>query len=343
MGKTSVIMNECAEILNRTNDGLDIFVHFFGEKCRNRNFSSPFRPDKNPSCRLYHKKSYYLVDFGDRKSSCNCFEAVARYLNLDVHKDFRQVLEEIDREMNLGIFGCYKARQVSIFRKVEPEQQSSSILSFIPYTQDFRPYELQYWGKYGIDINTLKRYDVQSLRYIEFCKSDGKKFNIISTPTIPIYAYFFNESKGLKIYRPQHRSRFMYAGHLPRPYVFGWKQLPQKGENVIITGGEKDVLSLSAHGFNAIAFNSETANIPPDVMKQLSERFKNIIILFDTDTTGLNESRRVVETYNQQYSVLRLCLPLAGTKKEKDISDYFAKGYNHQDFQKMLDVLINSE
>ena len=29
--------------------------------------------------------------------------------------------------------------------------------------------------------------------------------------------------------------------------------------------------------------------------------------------------------------------------KEKDISDYFAKGYNHQDFQKMLDVLINSE
>ena len=36
----------------------------------------------------------------------------------------------------------------------------------------------------------------------------------------------------------------MYAGHFPKPYIFGYEQLPVKGDVVFITGGEKDVMSL---------------------------------------------------------------------------------------------------
>ena len=57
-----------------------------------------------------------------------------------------------------------------------------------------------------------------------------------------------------------------------------------------ITGGEKDVLSLSSHGFNAICLNSETAKVPDDLLTSLRGRFNNIVILYDTDETGRREA-----------------------------------------------------
>ncbi len=119
-------------------------------------------------------------------------------------------------------------------------------------------------------INTLRRYHVHSLRSVTFYKADGKSFNIFGSKAIPAYGYFFNDMKGIKVYRPKAENRFLYGGDLPTPYVFGWEQLQENGDMVFITGGEKDVLSLASHGYNAIAFNSETAKIPADKIKLLS-------------------------------------------------------------------------
>ena len=82
----------------------------------------------------------------------------------------------------------------------------------------------------------------------------------------------------------------------------------------------------------AIAFNSETAKIPEDKLLELSERFHTIIFLYDTDATGVKESSLRVEEYKNKYNVKRVQLPLAGTKAEKDISDYFALGNSSENF-----------
>ena len=62
-----------------------------------------------------------------------------------------------------------------------------------------------------------------------------------------MYAYTFDDGKGVKIYRPFSKSRFMQYGNIPRPYVFGDKNLPDIGTYVFITGGEKDVMTLASH------------------------------------------------------------------------------------------------
>ena len=67
------------------------------------------------------------------------------------------------------------------------------------------------------------------------------------------------------------------------------------GDMLFITGGEKDVLSLYAHGFHAICFNSETAQIPENIIESLQFRFRHIILLYDTDETGKRESERQAE------------------------------------------------
>jgi hypothetical protein len=145
----------------------------------------------------------------------------------------------------------------------------------------------------------------------------------------------YQGKRHVKIYRPHSEIRFLYGGLLPDNYGFGLEQLPSKGDTLFITGGEKDVLSLGAKGFHAICFNSETSNISQSLVKKLSFRFKHIVLLYDTDKTGLESSAK----HEQQLSSLgvqRLILPLAGTKQEKDISDYFKLGNTREHFIRLF-------
>ncbi len=141
--------------------------------------------------------------------------------------------------------------------------------------------------------------------------------------------------KFLKVYRPKSKLRFLYGGEKVDDYVFGFQQLPSKGDMIFITGGEKDVLSLTAHGFNAICFNSESAQIPENIIEGLQLRFRHIIILYDSDETGIREAKRQTEALTQ-YKVLSLTLPLQGNKSEKDVSDYFALGNGSEDLKALL-------
>ena len=79
---------------------------------------------------------------------------------------------------------------------------------------------------------------------------------------------------------------------------------------------KKDVMSLAAHGFHAICFNSETAQIPKNIVESLRLRFRHIILLYDTDETGKRETERQAEQL-AGYHVLYLTLPLQGSKGEK--------------------------
>lgn len=244
--------------------------------------------------------------------------------------------------MKLNVFSSYddgfQSKQVKLKKVIAcgSKEKQCSISEFKPITKHFSDKELEYWQRYGIDEKTLLRYDVKSIKSCSFVKTDGKKFAIVSSELVPIYGYYFNGGLGIKFYRPKSEYRFMYAGDLPKPYIFGWNKLPTSGERVFITGGEKDVLSLAAHGFYGIAFNSETAKVPEDKLKELSERFREIIFLYDSDETGIKESKERVEDFKNRYKVSRLQLPLEGSKKEKDISDYFAIGNTTEDFIKLI-------
>ena len=174
----------------------------------------------------------------------------------------------------------------------------------------------------------MARYNVKSLAYFSSVKKDGTPYDIKADEK-PFIGYFFGGGEGVKIYRPGHYHRFVYAGKLPHPYVFGLDQL-KNGKTLYVTGGEKDVLSLASHGFHTVSLNSETAKVPQGLLQSLSGRFERLVFLYDTDETGLREaSSRVEETRDLGYkNVAQVKLPLAGTKEEKDISDFFRLGHN---------------
>lgn len=147
--------------------------------------------------------------------------------------------------------------------------------------------------------------------------------------------YGYKGKQYIKLYRPFSTPRFLYGGSFGENYCFGLEQLPAKGDTLFITSGEKDVLSLAAHGFHAICFNSETVTVPPTLVYRLTFRFKHIVLLFDMDKTG-RESSCKQEKLLEEFGVKRLLLPLPGTKEEKDISDYFKVGNTREDFLKLF-------
>ena len=335
------------QILLLTQGGLNVFSHFLGfEVNLHRNFRSPFYDDKRASCHIFYDRkssSYKFYDHGDTTYSGDCFWFVATLHSLNLKTDFPEVLKIIVQE--LGLYSLYDGEKYG--KRATPTHKSPIVSSpkadvaksteERPYSFEIQPFDdglLNYWAHYGIHEDTLRRFCVRSLKRYESVSAEDRKFELYGSPTEPMFAYIGNGY--VKIYRPHSpKIRFLYGGRMPATYCFGMEQIPAKGDMLFITGGEKDVLSLYAHGFSAICFNSETAQIPAIIIESLQLRFRHIILLYDADETGVRESNKQVE-HLAEYKVLSLSLPLCGTKSEKDISDFFALGNGAKELKELL-------
>ena len=352
-------------VLDATGGGLAVFHHYLPESRQRedgRAFKNPLYEDTKPSCHLYQDKpsgTWRMQDFGDPEYHFDCFGLVAHLnrLNCRDAQEFIQVLRIINRDLGLGLesgaeFATsfrqehgLKPKEARVASEVPPthirplvEQALSSF--FVPEARRMNERELAFWAAFGIDEGTLERYHVYGADRFAATTKDGREYVIRATEDEPLFIY--KGKRYAKLYRPFSERRFQYAGDLGEGYCFGLGQLPHRGDILFITGGEKDVMSLAARGFNAISFNSETATIKLNLIRRLSYRFRHIVLLFDMDETGRTAMEKQREAL-KEFRVLALALPLPGTKESKDISDYFRRGYTGEDlmelFKKLLDQI----
>ncbi len=342
------------EILDCTNRGLEVFCFYMPiDFVLKRNFRNPLYDDHKASCNIYFdakQQCYRMKDFGNDFYSGDCFWFAAMMLGLDVRTEFPKVLASIIRDLQLNLSiddkqtpAPHPMRKYKNLHNKKKENKGMTETEndkkwYKCYEQVFQTSELSYWQKYGITTKTLQRYNVKSLVRYEALSNQGKTYTLLSSQDEPMFCYMMGDF--VKVYRPFSKLRFVYGGEKREDYIFGFEQLPNKGDMLFITGGEKDVLSLSAHHFHAICFNSETATIPENVIESLQLRFRHIIILYDTDETGVREAQRQVDQLSQ-YNVLTLLLPLQGIKSEKDISDFFALGRTEEELRVLLADMLS--
>ena len=74
-------------------------------------------------------------------------------------------------------------------------------------------------------------------------------------------------------------------------------------------------MCLYEMGFNAIAASSETTFIPEDILQSLRSKWKHIVILYDRDAAGMQNSRK----YSKQYKMDAIFVNKKF--KAKDVSD----------------------
>ena len=336
------------DILLLTDKGLAVFKYYIPFSFKlGRNFLNPLYKDSKASCNVYFDRRngmYKMKDFGNDDYSGDCFALVGKLngLNCKEPKDFVQILAIIDRDMHLGLSDKSEMRissttSVPVIAEVTHVPKRKKARPYTLAQKSFTAAELAFWGESGITQEVLKLFRVVSLKKFSSENNDGKPFCIAATDKEPVFGY--TAKQYVKVYRPHSEMRFLYAGDFGENYCFGLEQLPAKGDLLFITGGEKDVMSLTVHGFHAICFNSETVTIPVGIIHRLSFRFKHIVLLYDVDKAGLDSSAKQ-ELALKNYGVKRLLLPLAGTKVEKDISDFFRLGNSRENLIKLfLDYL----
>lgn len=331
------------DILQATDRGLSVFRHYLPVPFRiGKKFLNPLYKDTKASCNVYYDRRhsvYKMKDFGNEEYSGDCFELVGTMTGLSCRnaKDFVEIMRIIDHDLHLGLAdgyeNCVDTSSVQVVCPPTPEQVIKKIRPYNIVPRAFNETDRIFWSKSGITEHTLNKYNVRPLHSFSSVNQEGKSYTLTETAQEPMYGYVGD--KYIKIYRPRSEMRFLYAGDLGDNYCFGLDQLSAKGDLLFITGGEKDVMSLAANGFHAICFNSETTVIPTSVLMLLSYRFKHIVLLYDMDKTGLEVSAKRQEEL-KPFALKRLLLPLAGTKEEKDVTDYFALGHTHDDLLKLF-------
>lgn len=110
-------------------------------------------------------------------------------------------------------------------------------------------------------------------------------------------------------------------------------------ETVVLCEGELDALLLEQAGvLGAITSTGGADTWFPEFTDAL--RGKHVIICYDADVSGKKAAKRIaVKLLESAASVKVLTLPLAGTKEEKDITDYFITlKHTVADFKALMDT-----
>ena len=140
---------------------------------------------------------------------------------------------------------------------------------------------------------------------------------------------------GFKIYRPLSK-KFKWLCSPLEGNIQGFLQLPDKGKLLIITSSLKDVMLLDVMKYNAIAPHTEGGNLREDLINSLKERFKRIVMFYDNDSTGIENSKTNVLLFKLE----EIFIPKE--KLAKDISD-FRKKYGEFETIKLLKIMLTQK
>lgn len=284
-------------------------------------FRSPLRKDRRPTCSFYRNGSNTLIfkDFATGQH-LNIFGVVQEMF----HCDYFEALRIIANDM--GIVRDKSLQKNSGKINEHPVRMQDKEMSKIQVeVQDFTDLELKWWGKYGITLETLKRFNVYSCKHVFL----NGKIIAKSQQHCPIFGYYGgkikenNENIELwKCYFPQ-RKEYRFVGNYPAKKIQGYDRLPKKGKFCVITKSMKDCLALYAYGIPACAPNSEVIIPPEAIVNDLTHRFNHVFVLWDCDYTGVTFLNKIKRKYPQLK-----CLIIPRKLGAKDFSDLRAKyGY----------------
>lgn len=299
----------------------DIMEHYYGCPIKDRKalYKNLLRNDDKPTCYFnWYRGHYYLVDRGrGRDYNFDCFTLVKHIYNCD----FSEALSFINRDMNLNLCSDYndiKKGRIKIVKKSSDTTDSKKI-NYKIKSRKWNNNDINYWLQFGININTLSIFDVIPVESYDSDAGESFKFKLKYKykETDPCYAYVFKHKKPItvKLYRPLNEIA-KWQGNITIKDVFGYNQLPEVCDTIYICSSLKDLMCLYEMGFTAIAPQSETSDIPKEIIEDVRLRSKKLIILFDNDDAGIQQSKKYAVKYNCRYIIL------PPDNINKDIAEY---------------------
>lgn len=303
-----------------------LISNYYGVPIKKGLFCAKHRTDSHPTCCYYKRNGrIYIKDFGsdyygdwiyvvEQKFNCNYYDALAIAAN-----DF-----DIQKIPHLN------KNKVKISNESLSENKQSIIRVEI---RDFQQYELDWWNKFGISLQTLKKFRVFS------CKNIWINDHIIHLETNNqlVFGYYGGIKDGIeqwKLYWPNNK-KYKWLSNRDSSQLQGARMLPKSGGDlIIIQKSLKDVMLLYEFGIPSVAPNSENIFLSDEKLMKLKSKFKRIIVWYDNDAPG----KAYLEKIKKEHPELDYFY-IPEDFKEKDFSDFYKK-YGKDEATKFLNKYI---
>lgn len=302
----------------------DIAAYYLGVKSIPCLIPSPLRQDRKPSFSLFSNNGEEVgfIDYSTREHG-GIIDLLMLMWNCSFVEAKRRIANDMgDSKLNISIGKGSYATRIPI--------RTSSDIDLQCKAREWRDYDLEYWGSYGITLNWLKYADVHPISHKIVVKD-----NISYAFAADKYAYAYVEFKEgrttLKIYQPFNTRGFKWANRHDRSVISLWTKVPPTGDRVCICSSLKDALCLWANtGIPALATQGEGYGMSDTAVNELKRRFKKVYICLDNDKAGLEDAERLAS----KTGFTNVVLPQF--EGGKDISDMYKVLQNKGKFKQTI-------
>jgi hypothetical protein len=257
---------------------------------------SPFREDTNPGCWFHYNIDGKLrfTDFGNpavingiSMGNIDCFDCVQVYFKI---ANFYLTLEFIFNHL-------IKGKNVDTDNRIEIQVQKNEkkAVKILIEPRLFNSKDAAYWTSYGVSKAQLIEDKVFPIsRYHAL----NTKFGNFSS-TCPDISYAYTEFKEgrKKLYFPQKEGNKRFLTTCSKEDVGGTTSLSY-GKQLIISKAYKDYRVLKNEGKNVKWLQNEGMVPSLDNLTELVKDFKNVIVFFDNDETGIKASKDITDIIN---------------------------------------------
>lgn len=315
----------------------DIYNKYFGDFRLKRLYNSPLREDKKPSFNIYRNSSGKLCfkDFGGKQG--DCFDFVMEYHGVN----FMGALSLIAQDFNIAFenFKEFKPK-----KKWDDAPFVEIIFSRKEFNYETKPFpefgeQIEFWEKYGIDINVLEEYHVKNVDWYSFINKKGINIFRRSIPFHPIFLYdYYNDGEALRFYWPKTTIKGnKWCGNTKFVDMFGVKQIKTKVPLCGFLAGQKDVMSLYANtGIRSVSAPSESSEISEDQFMDIAEKSDKQFVLYDNDKAGKKYGQQLAEKFKIPL------IDISQITNLKDTSDYFEHIIKNNQEEKLSELIYES-
>jgi hypothetical protein len=244
-------------------------------------------------------------DFGSGDSH-DCFSYVQAKYGLT----FSEAMRVIDTDFGLGLqSGTVIKSQIAITYGTQDviERRPTKIEK---KARQWNVEDKNFWSQFHIPKHLLTKFGVQPIDYFWINEARYRCHSL---------SYVYNINGRYKVYRPFETEGKWYS-NTSKDDIQGWRQLKDNGDIVILASSLKDVMCLNVLGYEAIALQSEMQMPSVELIKQLSERFEVVAVLYDNDfEKDANPGQTMANKICAEFNLINIILP--AHYKSKDISD----------------------
>ncbi len=313
-------------ILSRVSEE-EIFQRYLGIYPKvTDDFKNFLRADKQEGCRFY-RDTRGVLKFKDFSKGWNwdCFNVVQRVESCSFVEALRIIAVDFQLITSSGIDRNVKfSHNPDTLDKAVIRGKTEIQIKAQPWTTT----DIKYWKSYGLDSETLKRYQVYSVQRLWI----GGKLRGQYSHSDPIYAYYFGNGD-YKIYFP-FRSKGGYGRFRQNNFdiLQGYNQLPEEGDYLIITKSLKDVMCLSVFSIPAVAPMAESKLVDHTEISNLLYRFDSLYSLMDWDNAGITMAVKM----RMEYDIPAL---MFGAEYAEDGIKDFADHIKQRGIQETIDLV----